>query len=135
MKFLIKIIFGLLLLVPTVSFSSNYSVDLNAVDNLISSANEIDISNQTFINLDKNKIGDEQIIQKNPFVAWILTYTIVGFHRLYLGTSMATFAAYFITLGGFLVLDIIDYAVLLAAMIDHRPMDKYVNNPNFFMWN
>ncbi len=117
------------------SARADYSINVKQIDNVVSQAKESsieDFANLIALNQNQHK---EVLMQKSPFVAWVLTYTLLGFHRLYLGTSSGTFFAYFFTLGGFLILDIVDYAVLLAAMLDHRSIDKYVDNPHFFMWN
>jgi len=134
MKNLKKWFFFLSILFVAHSLSAKYSVNTQAVDKIISQAKEVKLLNLQGFNetTDLNTIVVQN--KKSAFVAWVLTYTLVGFHRLYLGTSAGTFFAYFFTLGGFLVIDIIDYAVLLAAIIDKKDMAKYSNNPHFFMW-
>ena len=134
MKNLKKLFFFLSILFVTNTLSAKYSLNTQAVDKIISNAKEVNLSDlqETTMTMEFNT----HVVQskKSAFVAWVLTYTLVGFHRLYLGTSAGTFFAYFITLGGFLVIVIIDYAVLLAAIIDKKDITKYSNNPHFFMW-
>ncbi|MCK5537270.1 MAG: TM2 domain-containing protein [Bacteroidales bacterium] len=135
MKIFIKLVFILVFSISFTGVFANYSPDFARIDKVVNEAKEVDLLCAVNLNLQKYDENHNILVQKNPFVAWLLTYSIVGFHRLYLGTDFGTFAAYFITLGGFLILDVIDYAVLMAAMIDHRPIDKYVNNPKLLMWN
>lgn len=134
MKNFKKLFFFLSILFVTNTLSAKYSINTQAVDKIISQAKEVNVSELQYFSQAAN--FNTVVIQskKSAFVAWVLTYTLVGFHRLYLGTSAGTFFAYFITLGGFLVIDIIDYAVLLAAIIDKKDITKYSNNPHFFMW-
>jgi len=134
MKNFKKLFFFLSILFVSNTLSAKYSINTQAVDKIISEAKELNLSNLQGFNQTANLNAVVVQNKKSAFVAWVLTYTLVGFHRLYLGTSTGTFFAYFITLGGFLVLDIIDYAVLLAAIIDKKDMTKYSNNPHFFMW-
>jgi len=103
MKFLLIFVFVFTLTAANQIVANDFNVDYVRIDSLIVHAQEVDFETQ----VDINHIGNVVIKQKNPFVAWLLTYTIVGFHRLYLGTELTTFAAYFFTLGGFLILDII----------------------------
>ncbi len=131
MKFLLIFVFAWVLISSNQLFAENFNADFVYLDSLIEHAEEVDLG----IHLTFNQADNAVIKQKNPFVAWVLTYTIVGFHRLYLGTEFTTFLAYFFTLGGFLIVDIIDYGVLLFALLENKPIDKYVDNPNFFMWN
>lgn len=111
--------------------SDAYYIDDKAVDQLIEQATPISFND---FNLDINQSADAAA-KKNAFVAWALTYSIVGLHRVYLGTSTTTFVAYACTLGGFLILDIVDFALLLVAIIDNKSIDKYTNNDHLFMWN
>ena len=72
---------------------------------------------------------------KNPAVAFILAWALgyLGIHRAYLGTSTGTIIAYILTLGGCGIVALVDWVVLLMALIDDD-VSKYVDNPKFFMW-
>ncbi|MGD1845593.1 MAG: TM2 domain-containing protein [Salibacteraceae bacterium] len=75
--------------------------------------------------------------ERDPMVAAIIAYVQYAFalwwlpiHRIYLGTSGGTIAAYILTCGGFGVLPLIDGLVLL---IDDDPY-RFIDNSKFLMW-
>lgn len=86
---------------------------------------------QQFLNF---KNINKPIIKENK--KWVALIIIVlagmlGGHRLYLGTQPWVPAIYLLTFGGgFLLLPLIDFFVLLFANDIHL----YIDNPNFFMW-
>lgn len=71
--------------------------------------------------------------EDKKWLALIITVLagMLGGHRLYLGTKTWIPALYLFTFGGgFLLLPIIDFFVLLFA----KDIQPYLDNPNFFMW-
>lgn len=71
--------------------------------------------------------------EDKKWLALIITVLagMLGGHRLYLGTKPWIPALYLFTFGGgFLLLPIIDFFVLLFA----KDIQPYLDNPNFFMW-
>lgn len=71
--------------------------------------------------------------ENKKWVALFFTIFVgmLGGHRLYLGTKPWVPALYLFTFGGgFLLLPLIDFFVLLLA----KDIQPYLNNPNFFMW-
>jgi len=57
---------------------------------------------------------------------------IVGLHRIYLRTAPYVPVVYLLTLGGALVLPLIDLAVILIS--DEEQLKEYENNTKIFMW-
>jgi TM2 domain-containing membrane protein YozV len=71
--------------------------------------------------------------EDKKWLALIITVLagMLGGHRLYLGTKPWIPALYLFTFGGgFLLLPIIDFFVLLFV----KDIQPYLDNPNFFMW-
>lgn len=64
-------------------------------------------------------------------IALNITLGMFGMHRLYLGTDVKIPIFYTVTLGGGLVLWVVDLALLIAA----EDISPFMDNPNFFMWN
>lgn len=114
--------------------SGNYYVDDAQIDQLIDNATEVDLVKI----LEAPEMQSEASIKagKNITTALVIALLVgeMGIHRLYLGTSTGTFLAYCLTGGGCGVLYVIDNLLLLLAIIDNDPGDKYMNNPNLFMW-
>ncbi len=133
-----KIFITLLLLIGIAQFSratnTEYIVDDARVDQLIENATPIDLLKL----LDNSENNSDASIQgtKNITTALVLGLLLgeLGVHRLYLGTSSGTFLAYCLTGGGCGVLYVIDNLLLILAIIDNEPGDKYMDNPNLFMW-
>ena len=98
--------FIILITIPALIFSSNYKVNDAEIDNLFKNATEISINNVTLNFI--TGVSSNDIISivddKDPLIAWLCTFSgyigICGIHRLYLGTELITFIAYFITGGG-----------------------------------
>ncbi|OWY19836.1 TM2 domain-containing protein [Sphingobacteriales bacterium UPWRP_1] len=72
---------------------------------------------------------------KNPVVAFILAWFLgsLGIHRFYLGTKTLTGIGYILTCGGFGIVALVDWVMLLIGLIDDD-ISKYIDNPKFFMW-
>jgi len=130
--FLTLLTFVLIFQIATATEGNDpYRINDQAVNQLIDQAAPVSITDFDLI----TDNASEAAGKKSAFIAWALTYSIIGLHRVYLGTSTTTFIAYACTLGGFLVLDIVDFALLLVAIIDSKSIDKYVGNDHLFMWN
>ncbi|MES2837379.1 MAG: TM2 domain-containing protein [Bacteroidota bacterium] len=81
----------------------------------------------------KTKSFKPNFKEDKKWLALIITVLagMLGGHRLYLGTKPWIPALYLFTFGGgFLLLPIIDFFVLLFA----KDIQPYLENPNFFMW-
>lgn len=63
-------------------------------------------------------------------IALDLSLGLFGMHRLYLGTDVRVPAAYTLTFGGGGVLWLVDLALLIGS----KDIEKFKNNPHFFMW-
>jgi len=53
-----------------------------------------------------------------------------GVHRMYLGTDIKVPVIYTVTLGGGLVLWVVDLGLLIAS----KDIKPYMDNPHVFMW-
>lgn len=83
--------------------------------------------------LTKKQVAHPQIKENKKWVALFFAVFVgmLGGHRLYLGTKPWIPALYLFTFGGgFLLLPLIDFFVLLFA----KDIQPYLDNPNFFMW-
>ncbi len=120
---------------------STYKLDNQKVDDLVENAVEMNFANlgsfETMGTSGANKIVSLSDEAPEPWLAWALTYTagvgICGIHRLYLGTSVGVFIGYLLTGGGCGIVQTVDWIVLLIGAIE-EDIDKYVDNPKFFMW-
>ncbi len=115
-----------------------YRLNAEAVDNMFASAESVEFfaPNAMAPYADLAGTSHTYITQdKNPAIAFILAWAVgyLGIHRAYLGTSTGTIVAYILTLGGCGIVALVDWVVLLLALIDDD-ISKYVDNPNFFMW-
>ncbi len=74
--------------------------------------------------------------ENKKLIAAILAFPIpfgfIGLHRIYLGTEPWVPVVYFITLGGGMILPLIDFFAILSA--SDEELKNFVNNPNLFMW-
>jgi TM2 domain-containing membrane protein YozV len=64
-------------------------------------------------------------------IALNLTLGVFGMHRLYLGTDVKVPVFYTLTIGGGMVLWIVD----LGYLIFEDDISRFYNNPGMFMWN
>jgi len=110
-----------------------YKITDEQVDAYFVNAEEINVS------LDYNMLSnpDAKVAEKNPWVAWGLTFTasigIAGIHRLYLGTKTGVFIAYLCTFCGCGIVQTIDWVVLLIGAIN-EDIGKYIDNDKLFMF-
>ncbi len=114
---------------------NKYYVDDNAIEALITQA---EVVNSPITPIDLNNTFTAAVKEdKNPWVAWALTYTaglgICGVHRLYLGAGAGVFIGYLCTGGGFGILQTVDWVVLLIGAIEND-ISQYVGNKKFIMW-
>ena len=75
------------------------------------------------------------IVKKKKWAAALLAFPlfgITGAHRVYLGTIPIMPLAYMATLGGFGILPLIDFIVILATPKDK--LDEFYENGKVFMW-
>jgi TM2 domain-containing membrane protein YozV len=56
---------------------------------------------------------------------------LFGAHRMYLGTDLKVPIIYTATVGGACVLWLVDLGLLIFS----KDIERYMNNPNVFMWN
>ena len=119
--------------------ADNYRVNDKAVDALFKNAVEMTsplMSNlSTEITTGLNGTMSLSAGEKNPAVAFLLAWFLgyLGVHRLYLGTETIVFIGYLCTGGGCGVVATVDWIVLLIGLINDD-IDKYIDNPKFFMW-
>lgn len=85
----------------------------------------------------ENSLPTTTVSSKDPTVAFILAFFVgfLGIHRFYMGTATLTGVGYILTLGGCGIVALVDWVVLLIALIDKGGISKYEDNPKFFMWS
>ena len=114
-----------------------YRLNEEKVDALFDQATEVNFASFTDMGNNAVQSPDDMITisdEKEPLIAWLFTYVpLPGTHRLYLGTKTTTFVGYVITIGGCLIVQGIDWIVLLIGVMEDDISD-YVDNPSFFMW-
>lgn len=134
--FLLLVLFGL---TAANAHADHYRLNSEAVDNMFANAETVEFFTPNamapfadFAGTSHAFISDE----KNAAVAFILAWAVgyLGIHRAYLGTSTGTIVAYILTLGGCGIVALVDWVVLLLALVDDKDVSKYVDNPKFFMW-
>ena len=64
-------------------------------------------------------------------IALNISLGMFGVHRLYLGTDVKVPIFYTLTLGGGMMLWVVDLALLITA----DDLEKFIDNPHVFMWN
>jgi TM2 domain-containing membrane protein YozV len=64
-------------------------------------------------------------------IALNISLGMFGMHRLYLGTDVKVPIFYTLTLGGGMVLWVVDLVLLITA----DDLEKFIENPHVFMWN
>lgn len=116
----------------------NYRVNDATVDALFQNATEITSPIMGEINADLPMSLNNTMsfaAEKNPVVAFLLAWFFgyLGVHRLYLGTETIVFIGYLCTGGGCGIVATIDWIMLLIGVINDD-IDKYIDNPKFFMW-
>jgi len=74
--------------------------------------------------------GKEQNVRLTA-IALNVSLGVFGMHRLYLGTDVKVPVFYTLTLGGGMILWIVD----LGCLIFTKDISPYYDNPHVFMWN
>jgi TM2 domain-containing membrane protein YozV len=95
-----------------------------------------DLSFASFAQSDVKTSATAAVADKQPIIAFILAFFLggLGIHRIYLGTKTMTWVGYILTCGGiFGIVPFVDWILLLIGTINDD-IDKYVDNPKFFMW-
>ncbi len=134
-----KIILVFLFMFPALMWANSYSVDFENIDRTIEDAIEINDfqiqGNAEFAVLSELQ-SEYQFTDKSATTALVLGLVLgySGIHRLYLGTTVGVFVTYFITGAGCGVLYTVDNLLLLIALLESSPIDRYIDNPHFFMW-
>ena len=84
-----------------------------------------------------NALPTAMVAGKDGTTAFLLSFFLgaLGIHRFYMGTATLTGIGYILTLGGCGIVATVDWIVLLIAMINKEGIDKYEDNPKFFMWS
>jgi TM2 domain-containing membrane protein YozV len=79
-----------------------------------------------------DEMGDSDNETKTRLTAIVLDVTlgVFGMHRLYLGTDVKVPVFYTLTLGGGMVLWVVD----LGFLIFSDDLSRFKDNPNVFMW-
>ena len=134
------------LLASTTTYAgiAQFKIDDTQIDQMMDNSEEL--SNTAALSFDftanaGNSLGvaDNSVQvaagEKNPVVAFILAWFLgnLGIHRFYLGTKALTGVGYILTCGGFGIVALVDWVMLLIGLIDND-ISRYVNNPKFFMW-
>ena len=84
-----------------------------------------------------NGLPAATVASRDPTVAFLLAFFLggLGIHRFYMGTATLTGVGYILTLGGCGIVAFVDWIVLLIALVNKDGIDKYEDNPKFFMWS
>jgi TM2 domain-containing membrane protein YozV len=129
------------------SSNSEYVVDDVAIEATLSNGVQVTklelpssgISESTPFDL--NAIGGQPksaiVAERTPVIAFILSWFLgpLGIHRFYMGTATLTGVGYILTLGGCGIVALVDWVVLLIALVQNDGISKYEDNPKFFMWS
>jgi TM2 domain-containing membrane protein YozV len=144
-KILVTCFFSALLLCGTNSFAgtSEYFVDDAAIEQVLEGGIQVmsDITSEKVA----DALAAAQGIQgqakisadKSEAVAFILSWVVgfLGVHRIYMGTSGGVIVGYILTCGGLGIVALIDWIVLLIALVDDdKNIEKYIDSKKFFMW-
>lgn len=116
--------------------ASNYHVDHAAVDQMFAEAEQVDfLAMNAMVPYADAATNMATLDDPDPAIAFILAWFVgpLGIHRAYLGTSTGTIVGYILTLGGCGIVAFVDWVVLLIGVVNDD-IDKYVDNPSFFMW-
>ena len=126
--------------------SSEYVVDDMAVEMSLNSGIEVatltpianaETTTNALAATTNNLPATAMVAGKDGTTAFLLSFFlgVLGIHRFYMGTATLTGIGYIMTLGGCGIVATVDWIVLLIAMINKEGIDKYEDNPKFFMWS
>lgn len=116
---------------------SSYTIDDAQVESVFASSTEMPFSlTSDVVNSFSPNENNAQLKEKNGILAIVLTILLggLGVHRFYLGTKTLTGIGYILTCGGIGgLVPLVDFVVLIIGVIK-GDIDKFVDNPKFFMW-
>ena len=123
--------------VTSVAHASSYHIDDNSINQMFASAQTISISELGAAVIPGTaEITGEALYgrEKDPLVAILLDILVggLGIHRFYLGTEPLTGIGYILTCGG--IFGIVPLVDLIVMAVNYDEIDRYVDNPKFFMW-
>lgn len=137
MKNILVLILAIVLTGFAYADGGKYKINDETVNQMFTNAPETNGFDFTVSPLTGNALPEQITGEKNPWVAWALTFTagvgICGIHRLYLGTKTGVFIAYLCTAGGCGIVQTIDWVVLLIGAIN-KDISKYIDNSKLFMF-
>lgn len=115
--------------------AANYTIDEQSIDAMIEMAEEV-----TPAAMEAQGATDVTIHLGNgaqPIVAFLLSiFPVTGWlaiHRMYMGTSILAVILNIVTGGGFGVVYVIDWVMLLIGVLDNN-IGQYCNNGRWWMW-
>jgi TM2 domain-containing membrane protein YozV len=127
--------------------TSEYFADDFTIERTINSGEKLDFkviennqSTAAFLSNSSNNTSMPTtafVAERNATVAFVLSWFVgfLGVHRFYMGTATLTGVGYILTLGGCGIVAFVDWVVLLIALINQDGIEKYEDNPKFFMWS
>ncbi|MGM9788252.1 MAG: TM2 domain-containing protein [Candidatus Cryptobacteroides sp.] len=117
--------------------ANNYTIDESAIDAMIENAVEV-----SPMAAEASAAAIQDVTLKfgsapQPIVAFVLSVIPVtgwlAVHRMYLGTSPLAVILNIVTGGGFGIVYVVDWVVLLMGVLNNNIKD-YVNNGRWWMW-
>ena len=138
MRKVILILLGVVVF-ASVSFAGNYRENVQEIDALIASCEEVSIGEMFSVDAfgaSAMNANATSLSSVNPWAAWAICWVVGGFgiHRHYMGTSDYMWAIYTFTCGGiFGIVTFVDWVALLIGAIKDD-IGRYTNNDSFFMW-
>ncbi len=124
--------------------TSEYVIDDAIVETTLNSGVQVaslipsmDVTSTNVLSAMTNNLPTTTVSGKDATVAFVLSWVVgfLGIHRFYMGTATLTGVGYILTLGGCGIVATVDWVVLLIALINREGIDKYEDNPKFFMWS
>jgi TM2 domain-containing membrane protein YozV len=134
---------SLLLIFSLIAHADTYKLNDAQIDQMFEQSTDItsnlmtsvaDLSFGSFAKAEESS-NAMFVADKQPIVAFLLAFFLggLGIHRFYLGTKTMTGVGYILTCGGFGIVAFVDWILLLIGTINDD-IDKYIDNPKFFMW-
>ena len=137
MKYIVSIILASSIAFSSFAASTNYTIDGQAVENIIQNASENTTLGLNSVLMNNQRLGEQDTYSsKNATTAVVLALLLgeIGVHRLYLGTTTGVFLAYACTGGGCGALWVVDSLLLVVALLEDGSVAPFIDNPNLFMW-
>lgn len=122
-----------------VATPSNYTINDNQIESLFNNSEQVDAAsfNDMLLNASPKGVNGTYMQNGDNVVTAFVLATLLGYlgiHRAYLGTSALVIVAYIITCGGFGILTLVDWIMLLLELVDGSESSQYADNPSLFMW-